>query len=84
MQDIPAVTGKQLIRLFLADGWEINRYARHAVLLQKRFSDRTRIVAIPDKRAVLPPGTLGNILGPRASGIGKAGLRAMFERHGAP
>jgi predicted RNA binding protein YcfA (HicA-like mRNA interferase family) len=82
MQDTPAITGKQLLKLLIADGWEIVRQARHGVIVQKRFSNSTRITVVKDTRAVLPDGTLGSILGPKQTGLGKAGLRRLIEQYG--
>ncbi len=82
MQKTPAVTGKQLLRLLEADGWEVTRRARHGVILKKRFSDATRITVVKDTKAVIPAGTLGSILGPRQTGLGKAGLQRLIGRYG--
>jgi predicted RNA binding protein YcfA (HicA-like mRNA interferase family) len=80
---LPPITGKQLIRLFEKDGWTRGRRTLHGVAFRKSFPDgRTRVITIPDKRSVLPDGTLGAILGPKQSGIGRAGLAALVARHG--
>ena len=82
MPDIPPVTGKQLIRLLKADGWEEREQrARHGVCLKKRFPDRTRITIVPDKQEPIPDGTLGAILGLKQTGLTKAGLRRLIRQH---
>lgn len=82
MQKTPAVTGKQLLKLLMADGWQITRRAKHGVLLQKRFSDAIRITLVKNTKAVMPDGTLASILGPKQTGLGKAGLRRLINRYG--
>ena len=82
MQETPAVTGKQLLKLLMADGWEIVRQTRHGLILHKRFSNTTRITVVKDTKAVIPDGTLGSILGPKQTGLGKAGLRRLIEQYG--
>ena len=82
-QALPAVTGKQLIRLFRRDGWTEVRRVRHGIAFAKPSPDgRQRITIIPDKRSVLPTGTLAAILGPKQSGIGRDGLAALIGQHG--
>ncbi len=76
------VTGKQLIRLLLKDGWAIRRRARHGLAMTKSFNNRTRVTIIPDTRAPLDDGTLAAILGAKQSGIGKPGLQKLIDEHG--
>lgn len=86
MQKPPAVTGKQLLKLLMADGWEVTRRAKHGIFLRKRFSTATRtttrITLVKNTNAVIPDGTLGSILGPKQTGLGKAGLRRLINRYG--
>jgi len=83
MEEIPPVTGKQLIELLMADGWEIRAtVGTHGVCLRKRFPDRVRVTVVPNKRGVLPPGTLGAILGPKQTALGKVGLRHLPQSYG--
>jgi len=79
---LPAITGKQLIRLFSDAGWTRGRKTLHGVAFRKQFSDRVRVTTIPDKRSSLPSGTLAAILGPKQSGIGHAGLVDLIARFG--
>lgn len=76
--NLPAITGKQLIRLLISDGWEEKRRARHGVALSKTIGGRTRVTVVPDTRASLPQGTLGNILCPLQTGLGRKGLSYLL------
>jgi len=77
--EIPAVTGKQLIRLLQKDGWVEKGRSTHGIALQKPGHYPT---VVPDKKKPIPDGTLGAILGPRQTGIGKKGLAALIEKYG--
>jgi predicted RNA binding protein YcfA (HicA-like mRNA interferase family) len=80
---LPALTGKQLIRLFLSDGWEDFGRRTHGIALAKRdASGCMRITIIPDKPKPLPGGTLAAILGPKQSDLGRDGLANLIERFG--
>ncbi|MBI2941955.1 MAG: type II toxin-antitoxin system HicA family toxin [Chloroflexi bacterium] len=80
---LPAITGKQLIRLFRLDGWVEGGRRTHGVFFSKPGPDgHLRITIIPDKRSPLPAGTLAAILGPKQSDIGRDGLGEMIRRHG--
>jgi len=46
--DLPAITGKQLIRLLKKDGFLVQRKARHGIAMIKRIPDRTLVTVIPD------------------------------------
>jgi len=82
-QVLPAITGKQLIRLFRRDGWIEVRRVRHGIAFAKVGPDgRQRTTIIPDKRSVLPPGTLAAILSPKQSELGRDGLVALIRQHG--
>jgi predicted RNA binding protein YcfA (HicA-like mRNA interferase family) len=78
----PVITGKQLIRLLRRDGWIIRRQARHGFSLSKSFGDRTKVTVVPNTRAVLPIGTLMDILGPKQTGIGRQGLSDLIDKFG--
>ena len=80
---LPAITGRQLIRLFRLDGWRDTGRTRHGVGLAKAdATGRMRVTTIPDKRRPLAPGTLAAILGPKQSNLGRAGLAALIAKHG--
>ncbi|MGH2584894.1 MAG: hypothetical protein ACRDJE_08275 [Dehalococcoidia bacterium] len=80
--DLPAITGRELMRLLRLDSRQIGRRSTHGIVHTKRFPDRTRVTTIPDKRRPLATGTLLDILGPRQTGIGRHGLLDLIKRHG--
>lgn len=72
---LPAITGRQHIRLLVLDGWDEGRRVNHGRSLHKRFPDgRTRVTLVPD-------GTLGAILGLKQTGLGRNGLAALIREH---
>lgn len=79
---LPAITGKQLIKLLRKDGWKIHRRTRHGIALIKVMSDRTRVTIVQDTRAPLPDGTISKILGQDQTGIGKRGLLNLINKYG--
>lgn len=80
--EAPAISGKKLIRLLRKDDWIVKRQAEHGVALAKFFPDRTRVTVIPNTTVSLDDGTLGAILGPKQTGIGKRGLLALINEFG--
>ena len=82
MADTPALRGRQLLRLLLADGWEEVRDAPHGKWLKKHFPDGTRFTTVKDNRAVIPDKTLNQILSLKQTGLGKPGLRRLIDKHG--
>lgn len=78
------MTGKQLIALFVLDGWAAQDRRTHGVMLCKDSPSGPRLALIPDKSDDLPPTVLHRILGVKQSGVGRAGLVAMIRRHGTP
>jgi len=77
---VPAISGKQLIKLLKEDGWVEGRRVRHGIALTKSFGERTKVAIIPDTRASLPVGTLHGILSTKQTGIGKRGLLELLNR----
>ena len=78
-----AVTGIQLIKLLIKDGWIVKRRTNHEVSLAKKFNNRVRVTIIPTKKnQSLPSGTLGSILGPKQTNIGREGLRNLINKYG--
>ncbi|MFC1538741.1 hypothetical protein ACFL6H_04895 [Candidatus Latescibacterota bacterium] len=84
MSDLPAITGKQLIGLLVKDGWEIRRKMNHGMGLSKHFPklDRNLVTCIPDKKRPLSKSTLGQILGPDQTRIGRKGLESLIKKYG--
>lgn len=79
---IPAITGKQLIRLLKRDGWVVRRKAKHGVSLTRNIGDRTLVTVIPDTRASLDKGTLMAILSIKQTCIGRKGLLKLINKYG--
>jgi predicted RNA binding protein YcfA (HicA-like mRNA interferase family) len=80
---LPAITGKQLIRLLELTGWTRGRRSEHGITFSKHVpGSRPLFTVVPDKRSVLPDGTLGAILGMKQSRIGRDGLAARIKEHG--
>jgi len=82
MGNLPAVSGKQLIRLLISDGWIEGRRATHGMTLTKKFGATTRVTFVPDKKAILPDGTLHAILGSKQTQLGRKGLERMIKKYG--
>ncbi|HZT05703.1 MAG TPA: hypothetical protein VFC51_01620 [Chloroflexota bacterium] len=80
--ELPALTGSQLIRLLTLDGWEEQRRSRHGVALGKAIGGRRRVAVVPTKTGSMHPNTLARLLGPKQTGVGRAGLVRLIERHG--
>jgi len=82
MGNLPAITGKQIIKLLKADGWVEGRKARYGITLTKKYGNTTRVTFIPDKKASLPNGTLHAILGPLQTQPGNKGLEELIKKYG--
>ncbi len=82
MEALPAVTGKRLLKLLVADGWIEARNTRHGVFLQKPFRNGIRTTVVKNSRAIIPAGTLAQILGPKQTGLTRAGLRQLIQKYG--
>ena len=76
---LPPISGKMLIRLLKKDGWVDKRRTKHGVALARAFGDRTLVTVIPDTGASLDDGTLGAILSPKQTNIGKTGLLKLLN-----
>lgn len=80
---LPAISGKDLIKLLKKDGWIEGRQNSHIVTLRKTFPNgKTRITVIQPISASLKPGTLSAILGDKQTGIGRDGLRELIKKYG--
>jgi predicted RNA binding protein YcfA (HicA-like mRNA interferase family) len=79
---IPALTGKQLIKLLKSAGWSLGRHSRHGLTLTKKIADQTFVTFVPDTSESLPKGTLQAILGVKQTRIGKKGLLDLLNKYG--
>ena len=48
--------------------------------MRKSFGDRTRFTTVKDTREAIPLKTLGQIVGPKQTGLGFEGLKALDEQ----
>ncbi len=79
---LPTISGKKLIKLLQKDGWIIHRRTRHGVSLIKVVGERTRATIVQDTGAIIPVGTLSDILNEKQTGIGKKGLLELVNKYG--
>jgi predicted RNA binding protein YcfA (HicA-like mRNA interferase family) len=84
LSDLPAISGKQLIKLLILDGWEIKKRGTHGMSLYKKIGNRRIVTTVPDKKDSLPNGTLGAILSVKQTQLGKKGLAKLISKHGMP
>lgn len=82
-QELPSISGKELIRLLEQDGWENKRHANHGKSLAKYFPrvDRTKVTVVPYSIRDLPQGTLSAILGVKQKGLMRKGLLRLLEQY---
>ncbi len=79
-QRLPALSGKELIKILRKEGWIEHRQTNHGMALTKKKYDRTKVTIIPKSKTSLPKGTLMAILGPKQTGIGAKGLLDLLNR----
>jgi predicted RNA binding protein YcfA (HicA-like mRNA interferase family) len=79
---IPAITGRQLIRLLKKDGWSTGRKANHGRTLFKDVGSQKVVTFVPEKSSALPNQTLSQILGIKQTGLGKKGLLGLLNKYG--
>lgn len=82
-EELPAISGRQLERLFRLDGWKQKRRAKEGTFFAKRDANGVvRHTVITTKKRPLAPGTLAAMLGPKQSNVGRDGLREMIDCYG--
>ncbi len=82
-EPLPAVSGRQRIRLLRRAGWyETGRRTHGTGLAHADPDGRVRVTIVPDKNRPLAPGTLAAILGPKQTNRGREGLAALIRRYG--
>ena len=84
MSNLPAISGKQLIKLLVLDGWVIKRRATHGLSLYKKIGNRHIVTTIPDKKKPLPDGTRHAILSMKQTQLGNDGLLRLIDKYGMP
>ena len=78
---VPAISGTKLAKLLVADGWIKTRQSPHGTGYHKQFPSGGRITTIPRTNESLAPSTLGSILGPMQTQIGRAGLLRLIKKY---
>ena len=76
---IPAINGPDLAKLLESDGWGLDTRSTHGLTYKKMVNGELRITTIPSKRRALCQETLHQILGPRQTGLGRAGLLRLLR-----
>lgn len=63
------------------NGWTVVRRSRHGVVLERQFEGETRPrrTVISPKHQPLATGTLAQILGPKQTKLGRAGLEDLLQ-----
>jgi len=77
---VPAISGSALISLLIKkDNWKVEGVNPHGRSLSKRVGNQTLVTTIADTSKSLPEGTLGAILGPKQTQLGKQGLLRLLN-----
>ena len=79
MGKLRAITGRELIKLLKREGWTEIRNSRHGIWLRRDAEGETRFTTVKDTGEQIPQGTLSDILGPKQTGLGKAGLERLLR-----
>lgn len=79
---LPAISGKQLIRLLKKDGWKIINTCPHGLTLMKDVASIRLVTTIQESNEPLPMGTLTAILGFQQTRLGRNGLRNLLNKYG--
>jgi predicted RNA binding protein YcfA (HicA-like mRNA interferase family) len=78
---LPAISGKELIKLLKKDGWEEKETGTHGQSLIKKIDGgRTLVTIVPTSSRSLPSGTLHDILGMKQTQLGRDGLLKLLGR----
>ena len=80
---LPAISGKQLARLLVKDGWIAAGRRTHGVAYVKESNGRKRICIVQTTTRPLPSGTLSAILGLKQTGLRRKGLVRLINEYGA-
>jgi predicted RNA binding protein YcfA (HicA-like mRNA interferase family) len=79
---IPRISGNQLIKLLVSDGWQDCKNSTHGRTLKKLINGKWIVTTVQVTKTEFPEGTLGSILGVRQTGIGKQGLLDLLNKYG--
>ncbi len=76
---VPAISGRELAKLLAKDGWQLDCQSTHGLTYKKIVNGELLITTIPNKSRSLCAGTLAQILGPRQTRLGRAGLLRLLQ-----
>ncbi len=76
---VPAISGPELAKLLEKDGWTLDRRSTHGLTYKKMVGGELLITTIPSKSRPLCKTTLAQILGPRQTQLGRAGLLRLLS-----
>lgn len=77
---LPAISGNELIKVLVSDGWVEGKHSTHGAKLTKRIGNQTLVTIVPTKNDSLPIGTLMAILGTKQTCLGREGLLRLLGR----
>jgi len=80
MSRLPALSGKQLLKILKKDGWVEDGKRTHGIAVRKSIDGEMRFAIIPTCSDSLPPGTLAAILSDKQTGLGRDGLMALLNK----
>jgi hypothetical protein len=80
--ELPALTGDQLIRLLVLDGWKEEGRSRHGVALSKLVNGQYRVAVVPTKSGSMHTNTLHRLLSVKQTGLRRAGLVRLIKKYG--
>ena len=83
--NLPALNGKQLMKLLEKDGLVCRGKCRHGYSYSKLDpSGRNLVTVIQVHSDTMPKGTLAAILSVKQTCLGRAGLEALIKKYGLP
>jgi len=77
---LPAINGPKLAALLEGDGWVLDWRSTHGLTYKKIVGGQLLITTIPAKSRPLCKKTLHQILGPKQTRLGRAGLLRLLSK----
>ncbi len=77
---LPAISGRKLMKLLEKDGWQPGGKRTHGVAYTKKVGGKVRVTLVPTRSSSLAPRTLGLILGPKQTNLGRKGLLRLLKK----
>lgn len=79
--EIPSLSGADLIKLLKSDGWISKGKSTHGETLYKNVDGKNIYTTIPKKYKKMPNKILGQILSPKQTNLGRDGLLEIIEKN---